>query len=1547
MASGEEQQLLYALRSPTSLLNDKLALAASSLSTSLPGTSLPQLIRDWLLDTLWKLIKSNSTSTEQALVNGQLWELLSATTEQTQTASTVTPILPIYVAFIQTYVKSEPKDAQVLKAATRVWVKLATTATRKGTIDTVLDSYDKLVRATLELCGAEANRISDDWEQLAVVWLRSIKPIMTEAAKGGKKVPTFTLNLLPTLVPLLHKLPATSSLRSALLQTIQLSLFNLDNLRRGLARESYATGGSTTPSASSTTTTADSELLAALTTLPRDARAPVYAALPSLTHIYLDSLSINSTLLFPLPAKATFPTPSAQKSALEVLGLGKRRELAGRWVRGVLDLIAWGQEAGGDSEAEKAQALAQVLGEVESGDLYRPGQAGEAWEGVLPSVTLGAVERLERVAPSDDSKRDAIVQVLCSVHRLEYEALEQQLSRVLAVLAQTSSTFSNAGATSDLLKLLLTHHSRSLTMPTLLSSLSDALALSPYTAPNNLLTTTSFASQLGRSISAMLASATSICSTWNDLLTPVSASLRRSTSETDEMAVDVDAENVPSPAKKRKLATSASDLEPTHVLSAAARLRVLTSFVQHLPTAALESLGDSFEAFVEETVDPTLKEFAKAATRTRDPVTDAIETPSKKAKKSKRKSAVGLAEVAGAIEAVEPIVLLGTELLEARYAIVSRLRGAGLLVHAQPEQGTKWTMLKEKRREGLRQIVEKGSGAAVVVSARVLLQQLEISRLDDASTTLDAVLTRLSGSTTAHWSGMLRAMSNEQVPVALWEMVSRRWLPVFESYASEEQLKHLARVIIRGLADGNDSGHDQVTQRLFKRSDFWEFPSLQAQVRPALLNLVSLPSFPSPVNLLPLLSTSSPSKELSALKSTSAATLLATSRTYSRLSGFVPLEYLGRDFRTQLAEQALSLDLWISAGENELQAEQKESAQADLRTFVGAMGTVVEQAPSVLAVLVGRTLPGAKSATLALYRTLIQTSLSTFSDSKSPKELLAFLEAFGDKPCSDLAKRAKKDSSLSSGLTCEESAYALFLELLANNLGDISSLPAALSDRIRSSIESATKPFAKVLTSVSSARTTYDAFQMRDLLEATRCIWTAKDWLSTSVSASDERELTFAEFVQTALTATISQLPAAISTPSALPTCLSLLDLVSYRIRRLRSMPVENKVDVRPYETLVATQLFFRQLFGSSAYSKLDESLVKATASATLGEYEVALEGVSATVSSAASARTTCVDLHILEASLSMATILLRDGPEGSVKISSSAFSDLLRHLSLLVETLAEKPNQDGHVAQTYLLVATFLDGVCADRPMLLSRLNVSSVLSLVSRILQPSVTTSPVVSTAASAEIASALVRALASTVGHIVRHRKDHVTPLFPQLVSTLSAFLSILRRAGYGTTGSAASIEDGTTGIVLGQRAEREARATFPAWAWQGGASGINTLEAAAVGRLLGSLTAKTAVVQHKNKQQEQDAHATTTSLTAPLSKHAPFLLLAYLRACVHPTCPIPSALRGELQGGWYEVMDSMGKWEREALMKGFLNEDEEAERGVLRGLWKSWEKERYRG
>jgi len=193
MSGSGEQQLLYSLRSPTTPLGDKLALAASSLSNPTSSTStsqLPQLIRDWILDTLFKLVRSSSNTTEQALLSAQLWELLASTTDSTLTSSTSTPTLPVFVAFIQAYTQDGARDQELLGNATRVWSRLAGNAMRKSTVDAVLDGYEKVVKATLKVVSeeeatAESKRV---WEEFALIWVKALKVVLVEAAKGGKKV---------------------------------------------------------------------------------------------------------------------------------------------------------------------------------------------------------------------------------------------------------------------------------------------------------------------------------------------------------------------------------------------------------------------------------------------------------------------------------------------------------------------------------------------------------------------------------------------------------------------------------------------------------------------------------------------------------------------------------------------------------------------------------------------------------------------------------------------------------------------------------------------------------------------------------------------------------------------------------------------------------------------------------------------------------------------------------------------------------------------------------------------------------------------------------------------------------------------------------------------------------------------------------------------------------------------------------------------------------------------------------------------------------------
>ncbi|GJN90281.1 hypothetical protein Rhopal_003289-T1 [Rhodotorula paludigena] len=1479
--TSTDQQLLYTLRSPTTPLADKCAQASTALDAAPASATLPALVRDWALEQLLRAARSDAGTAN--FKNEALWSLAARTTEATPTTTLPTAPLPLFVAFVTAY-SSDTSALLLLRSATAVWRKLANVALRKATVDAALDGYQKLLEASLKVfngsggaptAGAEEEQRL--WEDLAVNWLKPLRSVVLDAGKGGKKIPTHALSLLPTLLPLLSTLDSASPFRLALLQTFQLAVFNLENLKRGLARETYVSGGASVPSAVSM---ADGELFASLSALPLDAVRPTLALLPDLTRLYLSALAANSAVLFPLQAKASFATPSAHKSALEVLGLTKRRELAGRWVRSAVDYTAWAQQdeamqveglpASEAIETAKASALAGVLKEVESGDMYRSGEAGESWVDVLSGIVRGAVGRLEKA--QDSLMRDAAVDVLAVVARLDYAAVELDLPRALVVLARTAGeSAGDASSTNAFLSYLATYHSRTVAIPALLSLLADALASTaahpsfPRLA-NNLLTTHAFSDELVRAINGTVGGANAARATWESLAAPA----REAALPVSAPALDAD-EASPSPAKKRKLSTAPASAPS--LFAAAQRLRVVALFVGHVPASALVTLAEPIKAFIEEVVDVQLKDFVKAARSSTAVSEGDVATPIKKDKKSRRKS--GSRAASGADGELDPVVRFGVELLEVRYTAVGRLSSEGLLNAA--EDGEKWWEVRAKRRDGLRQVIEDGSGEAALTAHFELVEPTESGRAE-AHAVFSSLLDRI-GSPAPHqtWSSFIRGITPGELPVALVELLARRWLHLVDSLATDAQLQQLAHLLAASLSSlgqlpSTDSTFVRTSSALFRRADFWELSRLQAYFPPALRDLVTLPSLDSPERVL---SSSADKKQLAALQSLQLPTVVATARLFPTIASFVPLDYLTLKLRSQLASRALALDLWLS-DRNDLGDSEKTTIQVDLRRFVVFAGARVPDAVEVVSALMDRASGDASDATIALYSSsVIEPALAAFKTS-SQDELVALLRSFETKPLHDLVKRAKAGNALSSRFSAREKTCLVVLESVAS-LPPIPSWPTEVAMANEKVVEAVTKELNKIVPPALAAlqQDPLLVVEAADLVDACRIASIARD----RVSLTAETTAAVDEFLQAVLSLTLAQLPVLAAQKASLEIALALLRLLSYRSTQERKL--EKKLGPASFETVVACHLAFRAALGY----------------------------------------------------------------EGSSRLASAALSEILRQLALIVERL---DSAIGTSAQVYCLAAGFMDSVCGERPLLLSRFNISSVFSIVSHILRP--TSGPSSNYDSKAVPASQLFQALVSTVGHVVRHRKDHVASLFPLLVTAVTGFLSILRRAGLGTLGTGPVLDEPSDGSTApGQRAEREARITFPAWVWEAGARGIGRDEAKAVGRLLGSLTAKTTTTTASKRKGGVTAedHLTNTSLTAPLSKHAPFLLLSYLRACVHPTCPIPSALRNELQGGWFEVMDAMGKWEREALMKGLLGEDEEAERGVLRGMWKSWEKERYRG
>ncbi|GAA5994489.1 hypothetical protein JCM11641_002754 [Rhodosporidiobolus odoratus] len=828
MAAQGEQQLLFALRSPTTPLPDKLERASAALDASPSSTSLPPLVRDWAFEVLLK--STRNTFSDSPLVKVQLWEVLARVTEAISSTSTPSALLPIFVSFAVVYSEHvDMRSAALLRPVVRTWRILAQAAMRKGTPEAGLDSYDKLLSASL-LCLQDRSLPVDAeerkmWEELAVVWLRALGSVVFEAGKAGKRIPAQTLALLPKLLSLLQLTASTSPFRLALLHTIQLALFNVENLRRGLARESYIGGGSSQSSAPGP----ESELLAALTSLPPATYSSVLSALPAFTSSYFSAISAHSTTLFPLPAKATFPTPSAQKSALEVLGLTRQRELAARWLQGVVELIGWqsaeeqanGAEGKG-AAGEKAGALAGVLAVIERDDLYRAGQADEAWEGLLPTIARGATARLQLSEAL--TLEQATIDVLAAVSRLSYDAVEPELSTIFPLLARTAASIDNyPSAAAIFLNQLVAHHSRSLTVPAFLSLVADALASSKTTLNvNNLLAAYLTSENLAHAMNNLSGGADSALNIFSDLIKPLSEAFDPSVSGSDH--------DEPSPAKRRRVSLPPSP-SADQLTSVVGRLRVAGLFVAQIPSAALSSLVAPVKTLVDELFKPKLTAYRRADGA-------ASSSPGKKrygAKEGKkRRKSGGVAEEP--VLARDPELEVLVELLEVRYTMVERLASERLLEDVAGE-GQEWWRLTAEEQEALRKIVETGRGEAVVVAARTLLQYLELGYSKALSegngqALLQAILVRLaeSGDSTRA-SSFMRGIGDKEVPVALWELISRRWLLIIVTIGSDAQLDVLLSPILRCLSQTSasaDLSTNGATIRLLRRADFWELQRLQS-----------------------------------------------------------------------------------------------------------------------------------------------------------------------------------------------------------------------------------------------------------------------------------------------------------------------------------------------------------------------------------------------------------------------------------------------------------------------------------------------------------------------------------------------------------------------------------------------------------------------------------------------------------------------------------------------------------------------------------------------
>lgn len=175
---------------------------------------------------------------------------------------------------------------------------------------------------------------------------------------------------------------------------------------------------------------------------------------------------------------------------------------------------------------------------------------------------------------------------------------------------------------------------------------------------------------------------------------------------------------------------------------------------------------------------------------------------------------------------------------------------------------------------------------------------------------------------------------------------------------------------------------------------------------------------------------------------------------------------------------------------------------------------------------------------------------------------------------------------------------------------------------------------------------------------------------------------------------------------------------------------------------------------------------------------------------------------------------------------------------------------------------------------------------------------------------------------VGALVRLRRDLLTANLPHLVTILQQLMLSMRRVRPHIGAKQMALVTDTQPRYINVK------------------NPLGMEEAKLLARLLEMLASKTTVRTNYTSQDAQKAE----SLSKPFSKHAPYVLKAYIEAMNDPLCIIPSSLRKELQSGLYALCSMMKDYSRDAMMVSALDAGGKT---TMKALWKEYEKQRYIG
>ncbi|KAI0374393.1 hypothetical protein BV20DRAFT_977085 [Pilatotrama ljubarskyi] len=268
--------------------------------------------------------------------------------------------------------------------------------------------------------------------------------------------------------------------------------------------------------------------------------------------------------------------------------------------------------------------------------------------------------------------------------------------------------------------------------------------------------------------------------------------------------------------------------------------------------------------------------------------------------------------------------------------------------------------------------------------------------------------------------------------------------------------------------------------------------------------------------------------------------------------------------------------------------------------------------------------------------------------------------------------------------------------------------------------------------------------------------------------------------------------------------------------------------------------------------------------------------------------------------------VVLHHAPEGTSRICQSFTT---RCLNLFADEERFSTHSDLRKE-----VVDFIVRQCNDRPASLRTADLSSLWSLVRSLVASSSVHEP--------STDAAVFQGVVNILSALVRLRRDLVLNTLPHLGFVLRQLVFCLRNLR----------------PQLGGKQSRLVMDTLPRWIAP--SQPLSSQESRALARLLTTLTTKTMVRVHGAAAETQKPE----SLVRPFSKHAAYVLTAYVEAVNDPLCFVSAGVRKELQPGLFALCDMLGEHNRDAMMVSALDTGGKA---TMKVLWKEYEKQRYVG